>query len=146
MARKKFQTLTEQMYYILLALTNECCGVDITERVKEITHGRIRTDKLNYVTTAQASTLYKVYDDFNSGNFSRMLLEEAYDEYVKVYGKDMNFVQFRESISKYAVSKDSTGSYIYDETIAEAFHDCYLNGSKAKPASRMIMKVLDTKL
>ena len=104
------------------------------------------TDKLNYVTTAQASTLYKVYDDFNSGNFSRMLLEEAYDEYVKVYGKDMNFVQFRESISKYAVSKDSTGSYIYDETIAEAFHDCYLNGSKAKPASRMIMKVLDTKL
>jgi hypothetical protein len=58
----------------------------------------------------------------------------------------MNFVQFRESISKYAVSKDSTGSYIYDETIAEAFHDCYLNGSKAKPASRMIMKVLDTKL
>ena len=104
------------------------------------------SSKLNYVTTGQAATLYKVYDDFNSGNFSRMLLEEAYDEYIKVYGKNMDFVQFRESISKYAISKDNTGSYIYDETVAEAFHDCYLNGSNAKPASRMIMKVLNTKL
>lgn len=102
--------------------------------------------KLNYVTTADASTLYKVYDDFNSGNFSRILLEEAYDEYVKVYGSGMNFLQFRQSISKYAISKDSSGSYIYDETIAEAFHDCYLNGNNAKPASRMIMKVLETKI
>lgn len=102
--------------------------------------------KLNYVTTGQASTLYNVYDDFNNGNFSRILLEEAYDEYVKVYGNNLTFLGFRESISKYAVSKDNTGSYIYDETIAEAFHDCYLNGSNAKPASRMIMKVLNTKL
>lgn len=41
MARKKFQTLTEPMYYILLALTKECCGVDITESVREITNDRI---------------------------------------------------------------------------------------------------------
>ncbi len=102
--------------------------------------------KLNYVTTSQANKLYNVYDDFNSGNFSRILLEEAYDEYVKIYGNNLTFLGFRESISKYAVSKDNTGSYIYDETIAEAFHDCYLNGEGAKPASRMIMKVLNTKL
>ncbi len=102
--------------------------------------------KLNYVTTGQASKLYNVYDDFNSGNFSRILLEEAYEEYVKVYGNNLTFLGFRESISKYAVAKDNTGSYIYDETIAEAFHDCYLNGNNAKPASRMIMKVLNTKL
>ena len=31
MAREQFQTLTETMYYILLALTEECCGVDIME-------------------------------------------------------------------------------------------------------------------
>jgi hypothetical protein len=29
------------MYYILLALTEECCGVDIMERVKTISHGRV---------------------------------------------------------------------------------------------------------
>ena len=104
------------------------------------------SDKLNYVTTGQASKLYNVYDDFNSGNFSRMLLEEAYEEYIKNFGNDLTFLGFRQSISKYAVAKDNTGSYIYDETIAEAFHDCYLNGVNAKPASRMIMKVLNTKI
>ena len=33
MARGQFQTLTEPMYYILLALMDECCGVDIMEKV-----------------------------------------------------------------------------------------------------------------
>jgi len=41
MAREQFQTLTEPMYYILLALTDECCGVDIMEKVKSISHGRV---------------------------------------------------------------------------------------------------------
>ena len=41
MAREQFQTLTEPMYYILLALTDECCGVDIMEKVKCISHGRV---------------------------------------------------------------------------------------------------------
>lgn len=41
MAREQFQTLTEPMYYILLALLEECCGVDIMEKVKELSHGRV---------------------------------------------------------------------------------------------------------
>lgn len=41
MAREQFQTLTEPMYYILLALTEECCGVDIMEKVKAISNGRV---------------------------------------------------------------------------------------------------------
>ncbi len=41
MAREQFQTLTEPMYYILLALTEECCGVDIMEKVKSISRGRV---------------------------------------------------------------------------------------------------------
>lgn len=41
MAREQFQTLTEPMYYILLALTEECCGVDIMEKVKQISNGRV---------------------------------------------------------------------------------------------------------
>ena len=41
MARKQFQTLSEPMYYILLALTSECCGVDIMKKVEEISKGRI---------------------------------------------------------------------------------------------------------
>ncbi len=41
MARNKFQTLTEQMFYILLSLNDECCGMDIMDKVKEITKGRV---------------------------------------------------------------------------------------------------------
>lgn len=41
MAREQLQTLTEPMYYILLALTEECCGVDIMERVKKLSGGRV---------------------------------------------------------------------------------------------------------
>ena len=41
MARAKFQTLTEQMFYILLSLKDECCGMDIMDKVKEMTDGRV---------------------------------------------------------------------------------------------------------
>lgn len=42
MAREQFQTLTEPMYYILLALTQECCGVDIMEKVRSLSNDRVR--------------------------------------------------------------------------------------------------------
>lgn len=32
MAREQFQSLTEQMYYILLALLEPRCGVDISQK------------------------------------------------------------------------------------------------------------------
>lgn len=41
MAREQLQTLTEPMYYILLALTEECCGVDIMEKVQSLSGGRV---------------------------------------------------------------------------------------------------------
>lgn len=41
MAREQLQTLTEPMYYILLALTEECCGVDIMEKVRTLSHSRV---------------------------------------------------------------------------------------------------------
>lgn len=102
-------------------------------------------DHLTFVKSSQVSTLYKVYDDFNAGTFSYNLLREAYDDYSKIYSND-SFEEFRSSISGYAVAKDTSGNYIYDETIAEAFHDVYLNGDLAKPASSFVVKVLVSKL
>ena len=49
MARAKFQTLTEQMFYILLCLRQECCGMDIMERVREMTEGRWNVDRGNEI-------------------------------------------------------------------------------------------------
>lgn len=101
--------------------------------------------QLNFVKSSNSSTLYKVYDNFNAGEFSYNLLVEAYELYKREYPYD-SFEQFRRSISTYAMAKDSSGKYIYDETIAESFHDVYLNGNNAKPASIYIVKVLEQKL
>ncbi len=42
MAREQFQTLSESMYYILISLLTEKCGVDIMSAVYEISSGRVR--------------------------------------------------------------------------------------------------------
>ena len=42
MAREQFQSLSEQMYYILLALWGPQCGADISRQVLELSRGRIR--------------------------------------------------------------------------------------------------------
>ena len=42
MARKKLDTLTEQMYYLLLALNEPGHGYAIMERVREMTEGRLQ--------------------------------------------------------------------------------------------------------
>ena len=42
MARGKFQTLTEQMFYILLCLRQERCGADVMAWVAEATGSRPR--------------------------------------------------------------------------------------------------------
>ena len=41
MPREKFQILTEQMFYILLCLREECCGTDTKKKVREITKCRL---------------------------------------------------------------------------------------------------------
>lgn len=62
MAREKFQTLTEQMFYILLALREECCGVDIMERVRTVTDGRV---------IIGPGTLYTLLEEFCSCGWIR---------------------------------------------------------------------------
>ena len=81
--------------------------------------------------------------DSNEGVFSKKILDEAYENFSKkspgVYG---DLYDFRESISGYAVDSDENGNTIYDETIAEAFHDWYLNKQNAAEASKEIVSVL----
>ena len=55
MARLKYKTLTEQMFYILICLKEECCGIDIMEMVAAMTDGRI---------TIGPGTLYALLGDF----------------------------------------------------------------------------------
>ncbi len=99
-------------------------------------------NRLTFVKVNDIDLLFSIYDDFNVGEFSYKVLQEAYLQYKKTVDASSSFDQFRESISYYAVTKDSSGAYIYDETIAEAFHDCYLNKDNASIASRIIVDVV----
>lgn len=55
MPRLKFRTLTEQMFYILLCLREECYGMDILDRVPAMTEGRV---------TVGSGTLYNLLEEF----------------------------------------------------------------------------------
>ena len=68
MAREQLQTLTEPMYYILLALTRECCGVDIMEKVKQLSHGRV---------TVGPGTLYAMLAKFEEKDIIRLTASEG---------------------------------------------------------------------
>ena len=62
MARIKYKTLTEQMFYILMCMKNECCGIDIMEMVAQMTDGRV---------TIGPGTLYALLGDFVKQGFIR---------------------------------------------------------------------------
>ena len=55
MPRAKFHTLTEQMFYVLLCLTNECYGLDILDKVPAMTNGRV---------SVGSGTLYNLLEQF----------------------------------------------------------------------------------
>ena len=59
MPREKFVTLTEQMFYILLCLQNECCGIDIMGMVGQMTDGRVKVGP---------GTLYNLLEQFTDEN------------------------------------------------------------------------------
>ena len=62
MAREKFQTLTEQMFYILLCLRQEQCGTDIMAQVKQLTSGRV---------SVGPGTLYNLLESFLTAGMIR---------------------------------------------------------------------------
>lgn len=74
MARQKFKTLTEQMFYVLLCLREECYGMDILDRVPDMTAGRV---------TVGSGTLYHLLEQF---------LEEDMIRETKVEGRRRSYV------------------------------------------------------
>ena len=74
MAREKFKTLTEQMFYVLLCLQEERCGIDILNWVPEITGHRV---------TVGSGTLYNLLEQF---------LEEGMIEETRVEGRRRSYL------------------------------------------------------
>ena len=74
MPRAKFQTLTEQMFYVLLCLKEECCGMDILDKVPQMTAGRV---------SVGSGTLYNLLEQF---------LEEGFIRETKVEGRRRSYL------------------------------------------------------
>ena len=68
MPRTKFQTLTEQMYYILLCLSEECYGMDIMDQVPAMTDGRVKVGP---------GTLYNLLEQFSGAEIIRETKSEG---------------------------------------------------------------------
>lgn len=74
MPRAKFQTLTEQMFYTLLCLKDECYGMDILDKVPSMTNGRVNIG---------SGTLYTLLEQF---------LEEDMIKETKVEGRKRSYI------------------------------------------------------
>ncbi|MBQ7800757.1 MAG: PadR family transcriptional regulator [Oscillospiraceae bacterium] len=77
MPRAKFQTLTEQMFYILLCLKEECYGMDIMDKVPAMTGGRVNVG---------SGTLYNLLEQF---------LDEGMIRETKVEGRRRSYILTR---------------------------------------------------
>ena len=74
MPREKFSTLTEQMFYVLLCLREERCGMDILDQVPAMTGGRV---------SVGSGTLYNLLEQFR---------EEGMIRETKVEGRKRSYI------------------------------------------------------
>ena len=84
MPREKFSTLTEQMFYILLCLKNECCGMDIMEKVFQMTEGRI---------SVGPGTLYNLLEQFTDAGIIRLTRSEGRRKSYQLAGKGRDILE-----------------------------------------------------
>ena len=77
----KFQTLTEQMFYVLLCLRRECCGMDVLDQVPAMTGGRV---------SVGSGTLYNLLEQFlEAGMIRETRVEGRKRSYILTdYGKE----------------------------------------------------------
>ena len=75
MARKKLETLTEQMFYVLLALRQERHGYGIMQAITALTNGRVNIG---------AGTLYALLERFEGEGFITFTRMEDKRKYYKL--------------------------------------------------------------
>ena len=75
------------MYYILIALTEECCGVDIMEKVQRISKGRVKVGP---------GTLYAMLSKFEDNGIIRRTAEDGRRKsyVITEYGMEMLWAEY----------------------------------------------------
>lgn len=103
MAREQFQTLSEPMYYILLSLLEEECGVDITEKVGKLSHGRV---------SVGPGTLYTLLEKFVKAD----MIAETKEE-----GRRKNYIIIKAGKKALIEERKRLKDMVEDGAIMEAF-------------------------
>ena len=75
MARKKLDTLTEQMFYVLLSLRQERHGYGIMQDIAQLTDGRVNVG---------AGTLYALLERFEKDGLIRLTRMEENRKYYQL--------------------------------------------------------------
>ncbi len=101
MAREQFQTLTEPMYYILLSLLEEECGVDIMDKVRKLSKDRV---------SVGPGTLYTLLDKFMKAN---MIIE------TKVEGRRKNYIITKSGIEALTEEQERLKQMLEDGSMLE---------------------------
>lgn len=84
MAREQFQNLSEQMYYILLALWEPQCGADISRQVSKLSGGRLQIGP---------GTLYTLLGRFEEQQIIRQAGSEGRKRYYVIMDKGKQMMQ-----------------------------------------------------
>ncbi len=99
-------------------------------------------DNITYVTEENEEKINELVKEFDQGSFAKNILNTALNNYNIKYSKNLNLNDFAKTISNYAATLDKNNNLLCEETIAEAIHDYYLNGSNMQNSSREIVYTL----
>ena len=90
MPRKSMDTLTESMFYVLMALmTGPLCGIDIAEFIENRTKGRLQMGP---------ATLYTILGKFEKEKYIRETAVEGRKRTYEITGK--GFEAYREELKR----------------------------------------------
>lgn len=90
MPRKSMDTLTESMFYVLMALmTDPMCGIDIANFIEKRTKGRLQMGP---------ATLYTILGKFEKEKYIRELSVEGRKRTYEITGK--GFEAYREELKR----------------------------------------------
>lgn len=90
MPRKSMDTLTESMFYVLMALmTGPMCGIDIAAFIENRTNGRVKVGP---------ATLYTILGKFESEKYIRETAVEGRKRTYEITGK--GFEAYREELKR----------------------------------------------
>ena len=97
----------------------------------------LRSKGIDNVRFEEGNRLDEVYGLVNSGEYSKGIIDEAL--------LDSSMDKECKRISQYAC-QSVNGNFVYDEMIAEAVHDFYVNGANATDISKKIVDILRSRL